>query len=121
MCVEDESTSTNRGAWCAEANIDSSTGQKLYNTRTWRLSYTDVQTKLDGYAPDNDRSLKNFAFGSVTVTPPALTEVAESVLSTDNYKSFQVLNCSLTSTTMQCLNWVVSEEGQTYYSRDTNL
>ena len=42
MCVEDESTNTNRGAWCAEANIDSSTGQKLYNTRTWRLSAADV-------------------------------------------------------------------------------
>ena len=121
MCVEDESViDTNRGAWCAEANITSSTGQTLYNTRTWRLSATDVTTKLDAYAP-SDRSLKNFSFASTTVTSPALTEIVEAVDSILNYKSFQVINCSLTSTTMQCLNWVVSEEGQTFYSKDANL
>ena len=73
MCVEDESTETNYGAWCAEAYIDSSTGQKIYDTRTWRLSATDVTTKLDAFAPDDDRSIKSFAFDSTTVTSPALT------------------------------------------------
>ena len=88
MCVEDESTESNMGAWCAEAYIDSSTGQRLYDTRTWRLSATDVTTKLDAYAPDDDRSLKSFAFDSTSVTSPALTEIEEVVTSVDNYKSF---------------------------------
>ena len=93
MCLEDESTASNRGAWCAEAYIDSSTGQTVYSTRTWRLSATDVTTKLDAYAPDDDRTLRSFGFDSTTVTSPALTENQEVVTVVNdetriNFKSF---------------------------------
>ena len=122
MCIEDNSTTDSKGALCAEANID---GQ-VFAVKTWTIPAADIGKLDDAYTLINAGStydyLQNLRFNTTTtstddaaISDPVISEITDNVKETDStireFTGFGVLNCSLTSSTMDCINWVRSETG----------
>jgi hypothetical protein len=113
MCIEDM-TSSSKGAVCMEARITGTT----YATATYRIPTANTKTKITDFADVAAAKLatKDFVFTaySTTAAPPVAVPVvtADTVAKTGDFKSFEVMNCTLNSISMDCRQWVPGSTGE---------
>ena len=117
MCIKHATA----GALCVEAVI---TGDPptSYASNTYSVASANVATLLDNWT--EDRTLNDFGWSA---PPTGVTLKAEDKDTPGNFKSFQVLNCEVTSVTMDCTNWAVKSDqtnnvgGYHYWEADTTV
>ena len=139
MCIRDMSTTDPLGGFCMEANINGTN----FDTYTWAMNDTDFTSKIAAPATiimtanasttasiENNR--RSWGFGLLTtdadnpaMANPALTDataagsgpITSLITQADptkrEFKGFGMINCTLTTISMDCINWVVSEAGET--------
>ena len=109
MCISDTS-STAKGALCAEAYIHTVSSAVVYDSKTYSIKGADIATKLlNTTKPSNNARTMDFAGTSVTSPAGTLIPVSTGTASTSSaWKSFDVFNCTVTTVKMSCLNWVAA-------------
>lgn len=104
MCI----SSTAKGALCAEAVI-TGTPPTSYASNTYSVTSAKLDEHLTNWV--EDRALQDFGWATLAADPATngVTAMAEDKDSPGAFKSFQVLNCEVTSVSMDCLNWAASD------------
>lgn len=141
MCIRDMNATTadRLGGFCMEANINGTN----FDTYTWAMNEADFITKVETPAAaiiaanasttaSTENNRRSWGFGLLTTdadnpaaADPALTDataagsgpITSLITQTDptkrEFKGFGMINCTLTTISMDCINWVVSEAGET--------
>ena len=104
MCIQDASSASPKGAICVEANL---TGDPVstYDTKTYSITNAGLSILTD-FKDSPVLDSQDFFTGKTEAVLKA-----EDPASPENWKSFEVLNCEITTVKITCMNWVRSTDG----------
>lgn len=91
------------------------------------MTHADALTKIGGTfgasnTPQPLRAALDFKFAAAAkasdnLSDPAVAEYTNAANSTpDKFKSFELMNCTLTTVSMVCTNWIPTSAGETAYA-----